>query len=527
MNMKSLMEVLCGRVSQSRWLGGVVSFAALIQTRLAHVCGFQGKRFHVAPFLLPFSASLPILAVALSVASVFVPTPALAAGFSGEVLSLIWVVPFAGMLLSIALLPLLLPLWWHRHFGKISVFWALTFVIPFAIEFGFGVAVVEVLHVAALEYLPFIVLLLSLFTVSGGIRLQGTLVGTPVINALILVIGIVLASWMGTTGAAMLLIRPLLQANQSRRYKVHTVVFFIFLVANIGGSLTPLGDPPLFLGFLKGVDFFWPLTNMFFPMLVASAAVLAVFVVMDAWLFQKEVRSGSWKGVTGERVPLRVSGSANFLCIAMIVGAVLMSGIWNSGIYLSWPGTEVPLQNILRDIILLAVAYVSYRYISPASRAGNEFDWFPILEVGKLFAGIFVTIIPAVAILRAGDHGSLSWLLALVTGTDGQPNNIAYFWLTGILSSFLDNAPTYLVFFNAAGGDPVQLQGILRETLLAISVGAVFMGANTYIGNAPNFMVRAIAEGSGVRMPSFFGYMVWSTLILVPVFALITVMFFL
>jgi Na+/H+ antiporter NhaD/arsenite permease-like protein len=329
---------------------------------------------------------------------------------------------------------------------------------------------------------------------------------------------------MGTTGAAMLLIRPLLRANAWRRRNVHVVVFFIFLVANIGGSLTPLGDPPLFLGFLKGVSFFWPTTHLFLPMLLVAVILLAVFYVLDWYLFHVDENYPPKPDPTPDS-RLRIVGWVNVALLGAIVAAVLMSGIWKPGITFTINHIDVELQNIMRDALLLLIAWISWKITRPEIRHGNEFTWGPIVEVAKLFAGIFVTIIPAIAILKAGMNGSLSSVVGLVTDTQGQPINAMYFWLTGILSSFLDNAPTYLVFFNIAGGDAGQLMGPLAATLTAISAGAVFMGANSYIGNAPNFMVKAIAEERGIKMPSFFGYMAWSTVILVPCFLLVTWVF--
>ena len=470
-----------------------------------------------------------VLAVSIS-ALLLSAGPALAAGagaphLDGASLGLIWCVPFAGILLSIALFPLLAPAFWHHHFGKVSAFWAFAFLLPFLVVFGWELTLFEMLHVGLLEYIPFIILLLSLFTVAGGIRLTGRLVGTPVVNTGILLLGTVLASWMGTTGAAMLLIRPIIRANEWRRYKVHTMVFFIFLVANIGGSLTPLGDPPLFLGFLKGVDFFWPTGAMLVPMLLVSVLLLVLYYGVDSFLYRRETgRPAEEDEGDGER--LGITGKVNFLLLAGIVAAVLMSGVWRPGVSFDVFHVIVELQNLCRDLLLLAIAYLSWVITDRANRDANGFSWFPILEVAKLFAGIFLTIVPAIAILRAGTSGALEPVVSLVTGADGQPVEAMYFWLTGILSSFLDNAPTYLVFFNTAGGDAQELMGPLYGTLLAISAGAVFMGANTYIGNAPNFMVRAICEERGIAMPSFFGYMAWSVGILTPIFLLVTLVFF-
>lgn len=445
----------------------------------------------------------------------------------GSTLGLIWVIPFAAMLLSIALFPLVLPRFWHRNFGKVAAFWALLVLIPLTMLFGWRLALYELLHAAIAEYLPFIVLLLSLFTVSGGVRVTGRFAGTPLVNAAILLAGTVIASWMGTTGAAMLLIRPLLHANEGRRYKVHTVIFFIFLVANIGGALSPLGDPPLFLGFLQGVAFFWPTTHLLLPMLLVSGSLLALYLMVDMLLYRREIGQGFRLPTPnrGEGPVVALQGARNIVLLAGIIGAVLMSGLWRPGITFEVFHVEVALQNLVRDGVLLMLAALSWRLTSHTAREANGFSWFPIVEVAKLFAGIFVTIIPVLAILQAGRDGALAPVVALVS-QNGQPNDAMYFWLTGLLSSFLDNAPTYLVFFNIAGGDAQTLMGPMASTLIAISAGAVFMGAMTYIGNAPNFMIRAIAEERGVPMPSFFGYMLWSVGILVPVFGIVTVVFF-
>jgi Na+/H+ antiporter NhaD/arsenite permease-like protein len=441
----------------------------------------------------------------------------------GSELSLLWAFPFIGMLLSIALFPLLAPSFWHHHFGKISAAWAALFLLPCAVLFGVDLAIYEALHTALLEYIPFIILLFALFTVTGGLRVRTSLPGTAGFNTGILLLGTTLASWMGTTGAAMLLIRPLLRANAWRRHRVHVIVFFIFLVANIGGSLSPLGDPPLFLGFLKGVDFFWPTRAMFLPMATVASVLIVLFYGMDRWLLRREAASPPPPADGEPR--FRVEGRINLLLLLGVILSVLMSGVWRPGIGVAIYHVRVELQGVLRDVLLLSIAALSWWLTPRVTRQANDFTWFPIIEVAKLFAGIFATIIPAIAILRAGTAGALAPIVGAVN-QGGQPVDAMYFWATGLLSSFLDNAPTYLVFFNTAGGQADVLMGSHASTLLAISAGAVFMGANTYIGNAPNFMVRAIAEESGVRMPSFFGYMAWSGVVLLPLFGLVTWLFF-
>ena len=455
-------------------------------------------------------------------------TAALAAGLGapaidGRHLGLVWMLPFVGILLSIAIMPLAAPFFWHHHFGKISAAWAALVIVPFAAIHGMPTAVYEVIHLLLLDYIPFIVLLLALFTVTGGIHIRGNLHGSPSMNTALLAVGTVLAGWMGTTGASMLLIRPVIRANDDRRHKIHVFVFFIFLVSNIGGALTPLGDPPLFLGFLKGVSFFWTTEHLFGEMLLCAIVLLILFYGIDSYWYRKEGRK---KPDPTPESPIRIEGGVNIILLGVIIGIVLASGTWNPGVHFTVFHVTLELQHVLRDLALIAVVVLSLKLTPRRVRTDNAFTWGPIAEVAKLFAGIFVTIAPALAILRAGSDGVLAPLVALVTGPDGRPLDIWYFWLTGILSSFLDNAPTYLVFFNLAGGDPAVLMGALASTLAAISCGAVFMGANTYIGNAPNFMVKAVVEESGIRMPSFFGYMGWSCAILLPLFVLLTFVFF-
>ena len=361
--------------------------------------------------------------------------------------------------------------------------------------------------------------------VAGGIHLRGSFLGRPVLNTGFLLVGAVLANFMGTTGAAMLLIRPLIEANKKRHYQMHTYIFFIFIVANIAGSLTPLGDPPLFLGFLRGVTFFWTAEHLLLVTGLAVGLLLCVYFLVDTILFNKEVKANPSLLETKEKIPFGIEGSVNFILLACIVGAVLMSGFWKTGVEYHVLGVHLALESIIRDGIFLTAGILSLLLTRKEYREANQFSWEPILEVGKLFFGIFVTIVPVLEMLRAGHEGAFAPLVSLVTGADGQPVNAAFFWLTGMLSSFLDNAPTYLAFFNLAGGDPQLLMTKEAHTLMAISMGAVFMGAMTYIGNAPNFMVVSIVQNRGIKMPTFFGYMIWSYGILIPIFLMLTWLF--
>ncbi|QUS42255.1 sodium:proton antiporter [Tardiphaga alba] len=454
------------------------------------------------------------------------PDAAFAAeGLDGAKLSPLWALPFAGILLSIATGPVLYHHFWEHHFGKLAAFWAALVIVPLWLTTGTTVTAHTLAHTALLEYIPFILLLLALFTVSGGIYLQGNLHDSVFTNTVLLAFGTLMASIVGTTGASMILIRPLLRANDDRRHNVHVVVFFIFLVSNIGGSLSPLGDPPLFLGFLRGVEFFWTTQHLWRDTLFVACIVLAIFMVLDIYLHRREDKLPKIKDPTPDS-PLRLHGKANFALLIVIIAAILMSGSWKPGISFTVLGTPVELQNLLRDAILVLVTFASLALTKAEHRKANDFKWGPIEEVAILFAGIFICIVPVMAMLQAGANGPFAPLVALVSHADGSPNNAAYFWLTGGLSSFLDNAPTYLVFFELAGGDAKALMTSGAATLAAISAGAVFMGANTYIGNAPNFMVYAIARDAGVKMPSFFGYMLWSGAVLIPVFLLATWVFF-
>lgn len=451
--------------------------------------------------------------------------PAQAAGFDGSQLAVWWAIPFIGILLSIAIWPLAGPHFWHHHFGKISAAWSLAFLLPFAWAFGLHAAGAGLVHALVAEYIPFILLLTALFTVSGGIYIRGNLRGTPGLNAMILLIGGVLASFMGTTGASMLLIRPLIRANDNRKSAAHVVIFFIFVVSNIGGSLTPLGDPPLFLGFLKGVTFFWTVDHVWRETLFLVVVLLALFYVLDSWLYRREgVTAVDPTPDNSERFGF--DGAANFVLLGAVVALVLTSGIWQPGIAFDVAGTVVELPSLVRDAGMVVVTLVSLAITPGRVHEANQFSWGPMQEVAKLFAGIFLTIIPVIAMLQAGENGPFSAVVRAVTHADGTANPAAYFWATGLLSSLLDNAPTYLVFFNTAGGQAAELMGPLADVLAAISAGAVFMGAVTYIGNAPNLMVKAIAEDQNVKMPSFFGYMLWSCGILLPLFALLTWVFF-
>ena len=452
----------------------------------------------------------------------------------------IWsIIPFVGMLLSIAIFPIVKGEWWESHQLHVAAFWSLLFLVPFAVAYGVGEATYELAEVVIVDYIPFVVLLFGLYVAAGGIHIAGSIVGTTRNNVVMLGIGMVLASFIGTTGAAMTLIRPVLRANLWRKYKAHIVVFFIFTVANIGGCLTPLGDPPLFLGYLRGVPFFWPLEHLWPLWLFNAVVLLAVFALIDHHYIKKEGKEGAQAMAlmdeADERTPIKIEGKRNIACIALIIVAVILNGsIPQSGLFTDAAtgltygfyvlgDIHIGIEYIVQVGLILIAAAISMKITPKDYRESNHFEWGSIAEVARLFIGIFITMIPALALLRA--HGA-------ALGID-QPWE--FFWATGALSSFLDNSPTYLVFMTTAGSIGAEagmaafqtsVGTIAIESLIAVSAGAVFMGANTYIGNAPNFMVKSIAERAKVKMPTFFGYMGWSCAILIPLFIVDMVVFF-
>ena len=342
---------------------------------------------------------------------------------SGGELGMAWAAPFAGLLLSIAVMPLVAPAFWHHHFGKVAAAWTLALLVPFTLAFGAGVTGGVVVHTLIEEYLPFTILLGALYTTAGGIFIRGNLHGNPALNSGLMLLGAVLASVMGTTGASMLLIRPLIRANDNRRHNAHVVIFFIFIVSNIGGSLTPLGDPPLFLGFLQGVSFFWTAGQLLPETLFMVATLLAVFWALDAWLYRKEGITRA--DPTPDAPTLGVEGAINLLPLAAAVGLVLMSGTWKPGIVFNLWGTPLPLQALVRDLGLVAVTAASLWLTPTGVRERNQFSWAPMQEVAKLFLAIFLTMVPVIAMLKAGSAGVMAPLAAMLAGPDGHPSPAA------------------------------------------------------------------------------------------------------
>jgi len=456
---------------------------------------------------------------------VFAADGALSDTALGNTLPLWSCIPFAGMLLSIAIFPLVKEEWWEKHKPWVVAFWSLLFLIPFAVIFGGHIALEHLIEVTLGDYLTFIVLLFGLFCVAGNISLQGDLTGSPKVNVVLLLIGTLLSSWIGTTGASMLMIRPIIRANKWRQRKVQIMVFFIF--SNIGGCLTPVGDPPLLMGFMNGVGFFWSL-DLLPVMLLNVLILLTLFFLIDTKAYKKDIADGFKPEIhpESERVKLHLDGAHNIAFMLIIVAAVILSGVLPTTfpVFSEGPtimGVTLSYASIIEIIMILASAYLSFKTTKKEIRDSNHFTWDAIEEVAILFIGIFITMIPALLILKA-------------RGADlGLTQPWQFFWITGALSSFLDNTPTYLVFFTTAAslgftsGVQTLTSFIPKAILMAISCGAVFMGANTYIGNAPNFMVRSIAEENGIKMPSFFGYMFWSLSCLIPVFLIDMLIFFL
>ena len=460
----------------------------------------------------------PSLCLVAAAVLAMLPLPCLAAP-SGPVPGLVWDIPFAGLLLSIAVLPILASHFWHERMLLVALGWCLALLIPDAILNGTGVAAGNAWHAILLEFLPFVTLLLALFTAGGGILLRDGPGGTPLGNTALLALGTLMAGVMGTTGAAMVLIHPLLRSNAHRSRQVHLVVFFILLVANAGGATTPLGDPPLYIGFLRGVPFEWPLLNLFEPLIWIAVPLLIVFYLVDRRLSRSDPPAPPAK-------PLQLVGWPNVGLVGVVVLTVLAQGLLRLR-EIDLFGQRIGAERMAGIVVFVVVAIASIRITPAQVRQANDFSWHPIQEVAILFAAIFITITPVGAALHAGFDGPLAPLLKLTLTSAGQPEPWAYFWLTGVLSAFLDNAPTYLVFFQLAEIDPGNLMGLSSSVLIAISAAAVFFGALTYIGNAPNMMVRAIAVRRGVPMPGFFAYLLIAGGLLLPWLLAMTWRFFL
>lgn len=431
---------------------------------------------------------------------------------------LAWAIPFVGLLGSMAVLPIVAPRFWHRRTGLVALLWSAGLLIAQAFARSPAAAEATLWHAMVVDYLPFVTLLLALYTAGGGVLLRGGPAGTPLGNTAMLGLGMTMGVVMGTTGASMVLIHPLLRANAHRRRKVHLVLFLIVLVANASGALTPLGNPPLYIGLLRGVPFFWPARHLLLPLLLVSGVLLSGFFLVD-----RHFASGEAPPPAPER--FRVRGWWNAGLILLVVVGVLGQPLYarHSVMLL---GEPIGVAQIGVASLFLGVTLVSAGMTPRAIRQANDFTWQPMIEVATMFAAIFITIAPVSEMLRGGPEGPLAALLRLSRDGAGEPWPLAYLWLTGILSAFLDNAPTYLLFFELAGIRPAAMSASGAATLMAISAGAVFFGGLTYIGNAPNMMLRLIAAHRGVRMPGFFGYTLLASALLLPVLALVSLVFF-
>jgi Na+/H+ antiporter NhaD/arsenite permease-like protein len=436
--------------------------------------------------------------------------------------TLAWGLPFVGLLLTIAAAPLAVPRLWSRHYGKLVAFWALAFVAPDALTEGAAAAVRRLLDMGLNTYLPFVLLLGALFVITGGLRIRGAPHGTPGVNTALLAISTAVSSGIGTPGASMLMLRPLVRANRHRARTGHIYVFFIFLVCNIGGALTPLGNPPLFLGYLRGVPFFWPVLHLFLPTVALAAAVLAVFYAVDRVIYRLHAKSGE---ILPQLEKLSVDGGVNLLLLLGAALAMMLRSVWSLPGALDLSGIRWSFDDILADALFVLLGALSLKLTHKATRQENAFVWTPIVEIAILFAAIFTALIPVDAIMTAGRAGPGHALFNAMFDAGG-PVVPLFYLLPGLLSAVLDNAPAYLVFFGLAGDDAKLLTGPLALTLAAISAGASYFGAMTYIGNAPNLMVKSIVESYGVKMPNFFAYMAWSCLCLLPLLLAVMAEFF-
>ena len=461
-------------------------------------------------------------------------TPALATGDAAHAAAGVpgWLcIPFAALLLCVALGPIAVPHLWEKRQGVVVAILSVMLLVAYGMLQGGGAAVELGLECLVGDYIPFIVLLFGLFCVAGNITLVGDLAGSPRINVALLLFGTLLSSCIGTTGSSMLMVRPIIKMNAWRKRKRHIMVFFIFLISNIGGCLTPIGDPPLLMGFSRGVPFFWSLR--LFPIMALNVAILLItFYFVDMRAYRKDIAIGRKPDISKPGTDVHIDGLHNIMFLVVIVAAVILSGVLPTlpafqdasgnvlGIHI-YGHVTLTYPALIEIVMILLSALLSFKTTPASVRQANHFTWGAIKEVAVLFIGIFITMQPALMILK--EHGA-----SLGLNTPFQ-----LFWVTGALSSFLDNTPTYLVFLTtactmgASSGLATALGIVPEQMLIAISCGAVFMGANSYIGNAPNFMVKAISDENGIRMPSFFGYLGWSAAFLLPVFLLDSLLFFL
>jgi Na+/H+ antiporter NhaD/arsenite permease-like protein len=432
-----------------------------------------------------------------------------------EFVSALWACPFLGIIFSVSFLPLLCSGFWNRYASRVLLFWPIVYLLLVVHQFGPNKAIFAVFDSITADYIPFIVLIASLYIVSGGIFIDFPQKCSAFFNTLVLFFGSLIAGWIGTTGAAVLLIRPLLRANEERKYKTHLVVFFIFLVANIGGGSSPLGDPPLFIGFLNGIDFFWFIKNLYPFLIGAIIALCLLFFIIDFALLKID-RAAILEET--KRPIVIFQGMENLIVVELIVLTVILCN-FKGGFSLG--GEKFHYSSVLRNILLAIITWVSLKITPHEIRQKNCFSFAPIREVSELFIGVFITIAPIIYILQQGKNGAFRCIFEWIA-PNGEVLANRCFWASGLLSSILDNAPTFLVFFHLTSGDANALMSAKANVLTAFSISVVFMGALTYIGNAPNLMVKSISEGYGVKVPSFLGYLLWSCAILLPIFLIIS-----
>ncbi len=429
--------------------------------------------------------------------------------------SLLWALPFAGIILSMSFMPLMCPQFWEKYSGYIPLGWTIIYLTAVYFLFSPSHAFNAICHPLLSDYVSFIVQIATLYIVAGGIYINFPNGKGPIFNTIFLAFGSLLAGWIGTTGASMLLIRPFLRSNQKRKHKVHLVMFFIFLVANIGGVATPLGDPPLFIGFLKGVDFFWFIKHLY-PFLFGTIfGLCALFYVVDSYLFKKE--TGHFE-FSRDNAVFEIKGFRNLMLLILVLLTVILCEFDGTFKFL---GEDYKYSSFLRNVILCLISLISMKATHKVVRENNEFTMAPIKEVAEFFIAIFITVAPILSILEKGTKGPLASIFHWIA-PNGEFVLDKCFWASGLLSSLLDNAPTFLIFFHMTSGNAVELMTTKAAILASFSIATVFMGGLTYIGNAPNLMIRSISTANGIKMPSFLGYLVWSAGILVPVLFIVS-----
>ncbi len=432
-----------------------------------------------------------------------------------DFVNLFWIVPFIGIIFSMSFIPVIYPAFWNKYSSYIPFIWTGIYLVAIFFVFSPITVITAIFKPLIDDYLSFIIQITALYIVSGGIYINFPEGKGPSFNTIFLIFGSILAGWIGTTGAAMLLIRPFLRINAKRKHKVHLMIFFIFLIANIGGAATPLGDPPLFIGFLKGIDFFWFIKHLYPILFSTIIALCLLFYLIDSFYFKKE--TGRFE-LSRDNASFTIKGIRNLLLLIIILLTVILCDFDKT---FEVFGEQYKYSSLLRNVILVSVSFLSIKITHKNIREQNGFTIAPIKEVAEFFIAIFITVAPVLYILGKGQNGALSFIFDWIA-PNGEFILSKCFWISGLLSSILDNAPTFLIFFHITSGNALELMTTKASLLMSFSISTVFMGALTYIGNAPNLMVRSISESYGVKVPSFLGYMFWSLGILIPIFLIIS-----